>query len=365
VRQLVELFCLLMFLSLGYPAAKGGVRMWHDALVGFLWWVGIMGALALLISFPVVLIWFIRIGLALGLLYALRLVARSAYHLYIRVPATQPARKSHVMQACHFFDADRRAAAEEAATAMLKGYTIRIALAALVEALRRNVTAEKMLDAVAADCDRTTVLLKELAPALRSRSARARQLERDGLEQLVLFFGRESVEQSLTAAQKEGDGLTLRRLARVVRARAADSERGDVLRRLGFDVPVTAAEEKYAPAQELLLWIFAFIHPFWVYFYFRGSHKQSLVWFLVTGLFGFALCLWAYLRAGQIARALIFGIPSALIGAYGVYARFVMGLSSGWVFLAVFGLLYMTALLSLGPTLQRPGARAQTESGRA
>ncbi len=361
--------CLLVLLTVSYSAAKGSARLWHDALVGLVWWVGIMAALAFLMMLPDALIWVIRLGLVIAALYALRVIWRGLYHLWIHVPATQYARRRQIMQACSLFDEDRRVVAQEAATAMLSGYTVRIVLAAVVEALRfrdGGMKAEKMMDFIAGECDRATVLLQGLTPALAHTSPHARQLERGFLEELVLFFGRGSVEPALKEAQKEEDTVRVRHIARAAAMRG-DPGRAEILRALGFDVPVVGSgEEAFASTRDLLFWIIAFIHPFWVYFYFRGTQTQALVWFLMTGLFGFGLCLWAYLRAGQVKRALVFGITAAVVGGYGVYARFVVPQSSGWVFAAVFGLIYITALLNLGPTFERrPHASAEADTGRA
>lgn len=365
MHQVIELVCLLALLSLGYAAAKGGPRTLRDSFIGFFWWAGIMAVLALLMSFPVAVVWCIEVGVVVAGVYALRTLWRWGYHLWLGVPGIQPVRKSQILQVCLEFDSDKRDAAKEAVAFVMRGYTMPVVLAAVVEAWRRDVAVEKMTGFLAEECDRATVSLQSLTPAFRARTGRTTRLDRPLLEELMLLYGREAVEAAGKALEKGSQRVTVHQFIRAVAARAADPERSAFLGTLGFDAPGPAAagEERLAPAREVLFWIIAFVHPFWVYFYFRGSHRQALVWFLITGFLGYGLCVWAYWRAGEIKRALIFGITSALIGGYGVYLRFVAEQSAGWVFAAVFGVLYITALLNVGPTLERQSdSRAQAKT---
>ena len=329
MRQLIELLLLIAFLNLGYAAARGGRRVFHDALVGSLWWVGVLGALVFLISFPSILVWVVRVGLLAAIVYSVQALAIWLVHVFAGVPHLHSIRRRHLLRALRIIASPDRETLRPALNEALGKYRRAVALNCVVDALVRRTGADQLAASLSNECETSARENDELAQRLAVLTGSDSRLDKGFTEGLVLRYGRAAVERALRQMEKDRHRVSRRRLESAARGEANDEARARILRELGVDVEMPRQRSE------------------------RPVPKMGQL----TSAANLFVPIVAYLVNREFLRAAVFGLSYVTALGYGLYLLRDRE-SAGWVFIAATGLLHLTALF-------HPGTAASAETARS
>ena len=334
MRDTLELAALLLLLVLGHNVVRGSGRILRDTVSGFALWLGTMVAITVLMFRPLMLEVIVRIGVGVALAYAafrLLVWTRDLFRSLPRLAAPSRRRMRRLLAAAGYPQAVR----EEVLGGLDGLIDDRPALAAalLVSTCAASPAPEQPGTTITGQLAGNVRDADELRDAFRELSGGEIAGDTALVDGLVLRYDIAVARKALRAARSDRRrGRLLRHWFRQLHDTRISSARASALRQLGIDIPCVPDEGETA----------------WE----RLGHPGMVATFVFP--------LYAYIVLQQRLRAVLFGLCYAITVAYGS-ALLAQHSSAGWVFLAVAGLLHLSALIHLdvacGVDLPRsPGA---------
>jgi len=320
MRDTLELAALLFLLVLGHNVVRGSDRILRDTVSGFAIWLGTMAAITALMFRPLTLEVIVRIGVGVALVYAAfrSLVwARDLFRSLPRLPPPSRRRMKRLLAAAGYPQSVR----EEALGSLGGLIADRPALAAalLVSACEANPAPQELGAAITERLAKHVQAADELRDGFRELSGGEIAGDTALVDGVVLRYDVVVARKALRAARgNRRRGRLLRHWLRQLHNTRVHSVRAAALRQLGIEIPCVRDEGETAWERlERPGTILAFVFP-----------------------------LYAYIFLQQPLRAVLFSVCYATTLAYGA-ALIAQDSSAGWVFLAVAGLLHLSALIHL------------------
>lgn len=303
-------------MSLGYAAARNTKRPLQETGAAFIWWAAMFAILGILMAFPTLLVNAIRVGIAAAVIYFIWSVGHWIYYSFSGLPRMQRIKRKHIRLACSKMDRNRASDMKTAAREALKYYSKPIVLNALAVAALDEKMGKEAIDR---QCRNAADKTGEIVERLRNITGKARRGDQRFIETLTLCCGADSVEQALSDIEKESGKGGRSALMNLARRRTRNRDRAKWLRSIGVEAPLPAKDpETDGMAIDAGNLIIGFLCP---------------------------LCIFIFTK--RRGHALAYG---ASYFALLVYATILFGIGDGraWVFLAVLGLIHLTAFFNAG-----------------
>ncbi len=323
MRDTLELAALLLLLVLGHNVVRGSGRILRDTASGFALWLGTMAAITVLMFRPLLLEVLVRIGIGIALAYvAFRLFAwvRDLFRPLPRLPAPSRRRMRRLLLAAGYPKAVRKEALDSLGD--LINDRPALAAALLVSVCATSPPPEGPEEPGAIITGQLANHVRdadELLNAFRESSGGELPGDTDLVDGLILRHDIVVARKALKAARRDQRHSRLqRRWQAQLRNARTSSARAAALRQLGMEIPFTPDDGETA----------------WK----RLSRPEMLATFVFP--------LYAYIALKERRRAVLFGLCYALTAAYGSIAL-TRESDAGWVFLAVTGVLHISALIHL------------------